>query len=40
VIDGETAAAVLGIGALSVRGEADQVGKEDRDDPALLGWYR
>lgn len=40
VIDGEAVAAVLGIGALGVRGEADQVGKEDRDDPALLGWYR
>jgi hypothetical protein len=40
VIYGEAVTAVLGIGTLGVRREADQVCKEDRDDPTLLGRRR
>jgi hypothetical protein len=39
VINRETVTAVFGIGPFGVGGEANQVGEEDRDDPALLGWY-
>ncbi len=36
VVDGQTTTAVFGIGPFGVGGEANQVGEEDGDDPALL----